>query len=679
MASSVVGKLTYLITGDTTALRSSLTKSQRTIKSLGKDIQQFGTRLTRNLTLPLAAAGVASLKFAADIETQKVAFGVLLGDVERGAELFERLKTFSAETPLQLDDITRGAQTLLAFGTAAEDVQNKLQMIGDVAQGNAPKMQRLTEAYGKLQAKGRASLEELNRFTENGVGIMAALADQLDVTTEELFKMVSQGKVTFEDVDAALVSMTGTGGQFEGMMERISQTTAGKFSTALDNVKLAAADLVTVLLPAVNSFLDLVTKGAKAIAEWDNQTKRWVLAVAGMAAAAGPLLTVLGLLTKAAASNPYVVLAAAIVTITTAIILWRRATNESLQAQRDLNRAIENTTAATDEDTLALARNRRELLEQAIARDKERISIAESLIARNLATQSAMKGGRGMGEAWKGLQKQQEGYTRELDSATAALELHNISLHEATLQVQTLEGALIEGKTAAEELTDADTDGLKERIVLNKALAVTVDDYSASVDNSLEPLTIAGKIRLAIYDAEQEALEDLEKKHKEAAETAFAVWGPVFTAVGKGIIDNANAWDLFKGAAKSAIAMTIEGFAKQWALQAAAALIPSPFTFNPAAAAGFTALSVSALVAAGIVRAMATGGSFQTNGPQLILAGDNPGGRETVDITPRSSPNMRGPGQMIHFTFNLGGRTLYDDIHTATENGELIIAERGVR
>ena len=104
----------------------------------------------------------------------------------------------------------------------------------------------------------------MNRFTENGVGIMAALADQLDVTTQELFKMVSAGEVTFDDVDAALTAMTSTGGQFEGMMERISQTTAGKFSTALDNVKLAAADLVETLLPAVNSFLDLVTKGAKA-------------------------------------------------------------------------------------------------------------------------------------------------------------------------------------------------------------------------------------------------------------------------------------------------------------------------------------------------------------------------------------------------------------------------------
>lgn len=685
MATSVVGKLVYLITGDSTALRSSLTKSQRVMASFGNDLVKLGGRLTKSLTIPLALAGVASLKFAADIETQKTAFGVLLRDVERGAELFERLKEFSAETPLQLEDITRGAQTLLAFGTAAGDVLEKLRVIGDVAQGNALKMQRLTEAYGKLQAKGRASLKELNRFTENGVGILAALADQLEVTTEELFKMVSRGEVTFEDVDAALTSMTSTGGQFEGMMERISQTTAGKFSTALDNVKLAAADLVEVLLPAVNSFLDLVTKGAKAIAGWDNATKKWVLAIAGVAAAIGPLLTVLGLLTKAIATNPYVVLAAAVVTITLAIIAWRRATNEALQTQRELKKAIDETAAASDRDTLALARNRVELLAQAIERDKERIALVQERILRNLAEQDRIRqlgGMRGSKAALAALNKEQLQYTSELDSANAALELHNKTLHEATVQVQTLEGALIETETATKGLTkatDDDTEAQERRdAFLDEALERTLDRIKRRREQESQFASLEVAAREFVEQQKQEALEETAEKHKETALLALAVWGPVFTAIGQGIVDNANAWDIFKSAAKNAIATVIQGFAKQWALQAAAALVPG-FSFNPAAAAGYSALSIAALVAAGVVRALATGGSFQTNGPQLIAVGDNPGGREQVDITPLSSPNMRGPGGMFHITWIMDSRVVLDIVQAGSENGELIIDGRAVK
>jgi hypothetical protein len=39
----------------------------------------------------------------------------------------------------------------------------------------------------------------------------------------------------------------------------------------------------------------------------------------------------------------------------------------------------------------------------------------------------------------------------------------------------------------------------------------------------------------------------------------------------------------------------------------------------------------------------AKGGDFVTSGPQNILVGDNPGGRERVQVTPLSSPNTNGP------------------------------------
>jgi hypothetical protein len=39
----------------------------------------------------------------------------------------------------------------------------------------------------------------------------------------------------------------------------------------------------------------------------------------------------------------------------------------------------------------------------------------------------------------------------------------------------------------------------------------------------------------------------------------------------------------------------------------------------------------------------AKGGDFVTNGAQMIMVGDNPGGKERVQITPLSSPNYNGP------------------------------------
>ena len=55
-----------------------------------------------------------------------------------------------------------------------------------------------------------------------------------------------------------------------------------------------------------------------------------------------------------------------------------------------------------------------------------------------------------------------------------------------------------------------------------------------------------------------------------------------------------------------------------------------------------TGLKISSGIQAGLIAAQkpptfARGGSFVTSGPQQIVVGDNPGGRERVDVTPLSS------------------------------------------
>jgi hypothetical protein len=52
------------------------------------------------------------------------------------------------------------------------------------------------------------------------------------------------------------------------------------------------------------------------------------------------------------------------------------------------------------------------------------------------------------------------------------------------------------------------------------------------------------------------------------------------------------------------------------------------------------------------MKSFATGGDFITSGPEMIMVGDNPGGRERVQVTPLSSPNINGTREV---TINLQG------------------------
>tara|TARA_R100000655_G_scaffold27324_1_gene55754 strand:- start:8623 stop:10194 length:1572 start_codon:yes stop_codon:yes gene_type:complete len=80
--------------------------------------------------------------------------------------------------------------------------------------------------------------------------------------------------------------------------------------------------------------------------------------------------------------------------------------------------------------------------------------------------------------------------------------------------------------------------------------------------------------------------------------------------------------------------------------------VPFPFNIGLAAGAG---LAVGGVIDRNLAQ-FAEGGDFVTSGPQMIMVGDNPGGRERVQVTPLSSPNINGPqGININLNGNIFG------------------------
>lgn len=86
----------------------------------------------------------------------------------------------------------------------------------------------------------------------------------------------------------------------------------------------------------------------------------------------------------------------------------------------------------------------------------------------------------------------------------------------------------------------------------------------------------------------------------------------------------------------------------------------------PAVFSGPLALAGGAAFGAGIgslmqaVPKFAKGGDYVTDGPEMIMVGDNPGGQERVQVTPLSSPNISGP-QGSSITVNISGNVMSQD------------------
>lgn len=241
--------------GDKTfsALNTKVTRSSQSISGLSTVVTGLGGAF---VALGIGKVATSMLKLGASAERTKKEFGLLTKSQEKGNQLFNDLNELANKTPLENFDLYPIAQSLLAFGSELENITPELTMLGDLALGDSEKMGRLADAFGKVQTKGKASLEELNRFAEAGVPVFDALAENLGVTKEQVFDLVSKGKVGFVDLKDALVDLTSEGGQFHNIMAEVSETAEGKFSTAVGKSKLALADLGEKVLPVATAALD---------------------------------------------------------------------------------------------------------------------------------------------------------------------------------------------------------------------------------------------------------------------------------------------------------------------------------------------------------------------------------------------------------------------------------------
>ena len=281
-----LGDLVVRIGADTRDLNKSLGRVQRNLRGMTSNIKQLGQDMTRSLSLPLAALGAAALKSAADLATLETAFISVTGGAEQAAMMMKQLNEFTAQTPFQIEAVANSARQLIASGTDIADVNTQLQFLGDIAATSGSSIDEIAAIFAKVNAKGKVELENLNQLAERGIPIFTALSEATGLPADKL----GAGAVSVEQFSQVLQGFAQEGGFAEGAMLRLSQTVSGKFSTALDNAKLAAASLGEQLLPFASKALDAFTNLAQKFTELDDSTKRIGIAIAAFAASLGPAI-----------------------------------------------------------------------------------------------------------------------------------------------------------------------------------------------------------------------------------------------------------------------------------------------------------------------------------------------------------------------------------------------------
>lgn len=285
------GSVVIEILADAAKFNAALAKVERSasksLSSLGGAAYGIGTALTAGVTAPLGAAAAAAGKWALDTasaaEQADIALSTMIGP-ERAKALLADLAEFARTTPFEMAGLTDATQKLLAYGFAAEDVVPMLTAVGDAAAGlgaGQAGVDSITRALGQMQAKGKASAEEMLQLTEVGVPAWQYLADAVsDGDIPAAMQMVTDGAVDANTAISAL--QDGMSRDFGGLMEKQSTTLSGSLSNLTDaaanairqikdtdawkQATEAVSRLAESIGPLVEKMLPVAERGLSAVA-----------------------------------------------------------------------------------------------------------------------------------------------------------------------------------------------------------------------------------------------------------------------------------------------------------------------------------------------------------------------------------------------------------------------------
>lgn len=386
--------LHFDITGDNSNFLRKLREVETGVTNTSKEIEKNGLGIEDMFNKMTKAAAAFGAGFTAkeliqniiqvrgEFQQLEVAFTTMLGSSEKANVIMAQLTETAAKTPFDLQGVANGARQLLAYGTSAEDVNETLIRLGNIAAGLSQPLGDLVYLYGTTMTQGRLYTQDLNQFTGRGIPMIKELAKEFGVAESEIKGMVEAGMIGFPEVQKVIQNLTNEGGMFFNLMQEQSKTITGQISNIGDSFSMMLNDIgktnegiINDALSSVSYLIENYEKVGKILIELvgtygayrtalitisaiENLRYQSTLAhMAGltkMQAIITVLKTKTDALNVAMAKNPYVAVAAAVAALGLGIY-------KLVTYQTEAEKALERLDAAGKESEKAALSEQREL------------------------------------------------------------------------------------------------------------------------------------------------------------------------------------------------------------------------------------------------------------------------------------------------------------------------------
>ena len=279
---------------DLTPFEKSLTRLQKRLGELSRNLEGIGQSMTQNLTLPILGIGAAAVKSFADFDKLERGLTAVMGTSEAAAAELEKLKVAARAPGLGFEEAVRGSIRLQAVGLSADEARGTLQAFGAAIAatgGTAENLESVQYQLTQMISKNRILQEDFGILQEN-VPLLGKAVQQAFGTAN--IEQIRATGISAQDFNKRLVEALQS-------LPEVQKATGGlgnAFDNFTDSVKFSLGELGRIIAETINleGILNGLSDALAAVVGWFKQlnpgAQKFVVVLGLILAGIGPVLFV---------------------------------------------------------------------------------------------------------------------------------------------------------------------------------------------------------------------------------------------------------------------------------------------------------------------------------------------------------------------------------------------------
>ena len=276
--------------GSFSELSTQMADVGQKMQNMGQTLTNIGTRMTTMITLPLAAAGAASMKLASDTEEAKNKVEVVFGSMAQSVKDF-------ADTALESYGLAEGSALTMAstFGAMASSMGLSEQASASMSTSLTALAADMASFYNVSTEVAQTSLQgiftgETEALKKFGIVMTQTNLEEFAQKNGKVYSQMSEG----EKVMTRYAYVLNATADAQGDFARTSDGAANTFRVFQESLKELGAAFGEQLLPIITPIIQAITSFIQKIAELPAPIRKIIVVFGLLLAAIGPVILIIG-------------------------------------------------------------------------------------------------------------------------------------------------------------------------------------------------------------------------------------------------------------------------------------------------------------------------------------------------------------------------------------------------